>query len=273
MTPELRKRVKTAATGLVPFLALILFGGRFGVGLIAAGLSLGMIHEFSDMILELPDRLAKQRVLLGTSWLVSFVNFWIPRSEYELLLFSFMGLFGYFLFTADRHHGEAVTTHFRELMSSFFGILYLGFLPLYLVLIRDSAGGLHWTLLFLLIIWSVDVGAYFVGKSRGKRKLYPMISPNKTVEGLVGGMGCAVVVALLYKLLFFRSLSFLGVLFLPVLLAVVSQVGDLCESFLKRAFHRKDSGSLLPGHGGFLDRFDGVIFSLPFMYACIRVFG
>jgi len=71
----------------------------------------------------------------------------------------------------------------------------------------------------------------------------------------------------------FRTLPWSAVAILPILMGGISQLGDLCESFLKRAFHTKDSGSILPGHGGFLDRFDGVIFALPVMYACTRLFG
>jgi phosphatidate cytidylyltransferase len=128
-------------------------------------------------------------------------------------------------------------------------------------------------LLFLITVWAGDTGAYSLGSRYGKRKLYPVISPKKTVEGAIGGIGSGFVIALIYKLLLFRSLSWGGAIFIPVLIGAVSQVGDLCESFFKRAFDRKDSGSILPGHGGFLDRFDGVVFSLPIMYGCMRIFG
>jgi len=86
-------------------------------------------------------------------------------------------------------------------------------------------------------------------------------------------LAAGLVVAIVYKLAFFRSLSFGMAVMIPMILGVVAPVGDLCESFLKRAFNRKDSGTLLPGHGGFLDRFDGVIFSLPVMYGLIRLTG
>ncbi len=273
MSPELRSRVRTAVVGLIPMLLLLFFGSRFGVAVIAAIISLGMIHEFSGMVFTLPDQEAKRKVLMGCTWLLAFVNFWIPRSEYELLLFSFLGLFAYFLFTVEAHQEEAMTTHFRELMYSIFGLVYLAFLPLFLVLIRDSAFGLKWTFLFFFLVWGGDTGAYFVGKKYGKRKLFPAISPKKTVEGALGGMGVGAALTLLFKLLFFKELGWGMIVILPLIIGVVAPIGDLCESFLKRAFHRKDSGSILPGHGGFLDRFDGVIFSAPIMYGCIRLFG
>ncbi len=273
MSDELRKRIITAFFGVSAILLLVTVGGHIGAAFFAAVMALGMVFEFSTISFTLSDRFEKRNLLLGITWLVAFINFWMPRTEYELLLISFLCLFCYFLFTAERHPGQAFSEHFRELMFSVFGILYLAFLPLYLPLIRDSGAGLHWTLLFLFIVWATDIGAYFAGMKFGTRKLYSMISPKKTVEGAIGGTLSGIFVALLYKLVFFHAMNWSTVVLLPVILAVVSQVGDLCESFLKRASHVKDSGNILPGHGGFLDRFDGVVFSLPVMYGCIRLFG
>ena len=86
---------------------------------------------------------------------------------------------------------------------------------------------------------------------------------------MAAGLTCTI----LYKLLLLREMSWLGAIVTPLIVGATAQAGDLCESYLKRAFDRKDSGTILPGHGGFLDRFDGVVFSLPIMYACIKVLG
>ena len=128
-------------------------------------------------------------------------------------------------------------------------------------------------MLFLFIVWAGDTGAYFAGKKFGKRKLYFAISPNKTIEGGIGGLAVSMFITLIFKLFFLQGMSWFLVFFVPLIVGITAQVGDLCESFLKRAFDKKDSGTILPGHGGFLDRFDGVVFSLPVMYACIRVLG
>ncbi len=273
MNSELKSRIKTAAIGALAILLLIIFGGRIGIFLMAAVLSIAMVREFSFWIYGLADESEKRMVLLGTTWLVAFVNIWIPRAEYELLILGFFGMFGYFLFTAKRHDGEKLERHYRELAFSLFGLIYLAFLPLYLILIRDSSGGIRWTILFLLIVWLSDTGAYFGGKKFGKTKLYPFISPKKTREGALSGLGAALLVTILYKLIIFRELSWVGVFVIPTLVGTASIVGDLCESFVKRAFDAKDSGSILPGHGGMMDRFDGVVFSLPLMYACVRIFA
>lgn len=267
----------TGVIGAVAMILMILFLGRIGVSLFAALLALGLVHEYSQIVFQLPDRSEKKIVLLGTTWLIAFTSFWLPRVEYDLLLISFLGLFTYFLFTADRYKGpdraSDFSLHFKELVFAVFGLIYLGFLPLFFPLLRESIHGAQWLILFLLIVWGADTGAYFVGKKWGKRKLYPVISPKKTIEGAIGGIGSSILVTLLFKLLVFQKLPFGAVLVVPVLVGVVSQVGDLCESFFKRSFNVKDSGSILPGHGGLIDRFDGVLFALPIMYGCVKIFG
>ncbi len=270
---DLPKRVITGVIGGATLLAVVLWGGRLGVGLLGVGLSLGMLNEWIEITFTLSDKPEKRWVLLGFAWLVAFSNFWIPRAEYELFLILFVLLFSYFLFTAERHSGPALTSHFQELVYSVFGSFYLVFLPLFLVLLRDLSHGVDWTIFFFLLIWTEDTAAYFVGKKYGKRKLYERISPKKTIEGGVGGLAGGVVFSLLYKVVIFRSMPWLSVLFIPIFVGALSQVGDLCESFLKRAFNKKDSGAVLPGHGGFLDRFDSFVFSLPVMYACVRIFS
>jgi phosphatidate cytidylyltransferase len=252
---------------------LVVLGGRPGVSLIAAALSLGMLWEYLALILKLPDAEEKRNVLLGTTWLICFLNFWMPRVEFEILVITFLGVMSYFLFTVGRHAGSALEDHFREWVYSFFGLFYVAFIPLYLPLLHDAGAGSGWVLLFFFIIWSSDTGAYFAGKKYGKRKLFPVISPKKTWEGFYGGLAAAVAVSLLAKLTFFTKMNWLATFAVPLFVGAVAPVGDLAESFLKRAFHVKDSGNVLPGHGGILDRFDAVLFALPVMLASIRIFG
>ncbi len=268
MSSELSKRVSTGVIGGVLLLLLIIIGGKVGTALVTVAIS----DASTAAIYTLPDKPEKRFVLLGGAWLLSFINFWMPRAEYALLMLTFSGLFAYFLFTAPRHRG-VLNVHFQELMFSIFGMIYLVFIPFFLPLLRDLPAGVHWTIVFLLIVWSGDTGAYFAGKKYGRRPLFYMISPKKTVEGALGGLAAGVVITFLYKILLFRGLSWLGILVIPVLVGAVAQIGDLAESFLKRAFGIKDSGKILPGHGGFLDRFDGVVFSLPLMYGLARLFG
>lgn len=270
---ELKKRVIIAVPGAALLISLILFGGWIGICILTTVISLGMIYEFALMAFALEDQVEKRYLLLCISWLVGGCNAVFSHSEFELISFSFLGLFSYYLFSADKHRGDEFSVHFKELMYSFFGVSYLVFMPLFLTRIRDGLNGVKWTVLFLLIVWAGDVAAYFVGKKFGKTKLYSEISPKKTYEGASGGLAAGVIVAAGFKLLFFPTMSWAGVIFTPIIVGVFAQIGDLCESFLKRAYGKKDSGSILPGHGGFLDRFDGVVFSVPIMYVCIRIFS
>jgi phosphatidate cytidylyltransferase len=124
--------------------------------------------------------------------------------------------------------------------------------------------GHRWLLVAVAIVWAADTGAYFAGRHYGRRKLSPRISPNKTVEGLVGGLVCGLAVALALAPLAGATLAQLPAVALVALVAVAfSVVGDLFESLLKRHVGAKDSGDLIPGHGGILDRIDGVIAALP----------
>ena len=128
----------------------------------------------------------------------------------------------------------------------------------------SEPNGHRWLLLALFVIWAADTGAYFAGRKFGKHKLSPRISPNKTVEGLLGGAATALLVAMVGAPLAGASLGQLPAVALVVLLTVgFSVVGDLYESLLKRHVGAKDSGDLIPGHGGILDRIDSVLAALP----------
>ena len=122
---------------------------------------------------------------------------------------------------------------------------------------------------FFIIQWSCDTGAYLAGSTIGKTKLFPTISPNKTWEGFIGGMALSILIAYLISLYTnTNSIHWIGIATIVVLFGTL---GDLTESQIKRSSGAKDSGSLLPGHGGFLDRFDGVLFSAPFVLAYLHI--
>lgn len=119
----------------------------------------------------------------------------------------------------------------------------------------------------LFTIWATDSGAYFVGRSIGKRKLWPEISPNKTIGGFFGGVAFAVIVGILFYL--FTSIEGSGIvkiLFMSILISIFGQLGDLVQSAYKRHYGVKDAGKLLPGHGGILDRMDSLLFILPILH-------
>ena len=146
-------------------------------------------------------------------------------------------------------------------------ILYVGIGIYFLIEIRgDDMDGLIHLLYVLLIIWSTDTGAYFIGRAFGKHKLWPHISPKKTIEGSIGGIVIAVIIAVIFKYITQFKGSLFLVIVVTILMSIVAQIGDLVESAIKRYYGVKDSGNILPGHGGILDRFDSLIFMLPILH-------
>ncbi|NKB46765.1 MAG: CDP-archaeol synthase [Legionellales bacterium] len=132
-----------------------------------------------------------------------------------------------------------------------------------LIEIRFHTLGREFILYLLLLVWAADIGAYVTGKLYGKHKLIPQVSPGKTIEGAIGGMLASLVIAVIAKSWIFSSLGWLSWLMLAVLISVVSIVGDLLISMIKRQAGVKDSGRLLPGHGGLLDRIDSLLAAAP----------
>jgi phosphatidate cytidylyltransferase len=148
----------------------------------------------------------------------------------------------------------------------FLGVLYIGIGFYYIAESRHLHHGLFWTFLLLGSIWASDAGAYFVGKLIGKNKLWPSISPNKTVEGALGGIVIAVVTSVIFAWVSDGLLSWQRAVWIGIACAVVGQMGDLIQSAYKRVYNIKDSGTLLPGHGGILDRCDSWIVVFPFVH-------
>ncbi len=269
---ETSVRIKTAIVGVSVFLGLLIFAGYIGALLIAAVLTAVMCWEFSKFLYKLPDHDEKRKTLLGISWLIVFTNVFFPKSGLECLMAAFIGLFTYYLVIAERH-SEKLKEHFEELIFTVFVLVYVVLFMQYLPMIRMGSNGMNWIIIFLLINWASDSAAYFVGRKYGKKKLYPLISPGKSFEGAVGGVVGSLLIALIYKFAVFHQLSILGAIVTSVLVSVFAIVGDLCESLIKRAYGIKDTSQILPGHGGMLDRFDGVLFTLPIMYMCTRIFA
>ncbi len=176
-----------------------------------------------------------------------------------------------------------------DIATSIFGLFYLGFLPSYWIRLRELdsifigsnyqgngfselgyLSGFNITLISCLIIVSSDIGSYFFGKTFGKKSLSP-ISPSKTVEGLIGGIFCSISTGILFTYLFnWTNYLIIGIVF-GIIISLMALVGDLIESMMKRDAKLKDSGNLLPGHGGILDRIDSYIFTPSLIYYAIVV--
>ena len=152
-------------------------------------------------------------------------------------------------------------------------VLYVGLCSAFLVLLTFAPHKSLWLVLLVAITAGSDTGAYYVGRTWGKRKVFPLISPKKTQEGVLGGLLCGVAAAVLVHTLFGGPLA-LGLLVLvATVLVLVGIAGDLTESLLKRACGVKDSGTLLAGHGGILDRVDSLLLTAPALYTFLSVQG
>jgi phosphatidate cytidylyltransferase len=146
------------------------------------------------------------------------------------------------------------------------GFFYLPFLLGHFVLMRNLERGRLWVLFTLVAVYFGDTLAFYVGRAWGKRKMAPQISPGKTVEGGLGAVTGSMAGAWVSKMIFFPSIPLPHALILGAAVGVIGQLGDLWESLLKRSAQVKDSGVLIPGHGGLLDRIDSVLFAAPLVY-------
>jgi len=156
----------------------------------------------------------------------------------------------------------------------FFGIIYIGYLLGHLVLLRGISQGELMILFILLVTWAGDSGGYYIGSFWGNKKLYERVSPGKTIAGGIGGLLFSVIATFIGKYFFLPILSLLDCLVLGILLGIIGQLGDLTESLFKRSAGKKDSGDLIPGHGGVLDKMDSFLFTTPaFYYYLILIKG
>lgn len=146
------------------------------------------------------------------------------------------------------------------------GLIYIPFLLGHLILIRNWNQGVTWIFFLMAVIFAGDTAAYYVGRAFGRHKLWPTISPGKTVEGAVGGLAANFLVGALFKRYCFPEFGWGYWIALIIVIGALGQIGDLVESMLKRSVRQKDSGRIVPGHGGLLDRIDALLFAAPALY-------
>lgn len=220
---------------------------------------------------EIDDPIARG-VLLVANLLMMVAIVWASRSSSggSMVLFQLMSLIGavwWLLSLLWLRHYEFASDHDTHARVFKLAAATLSVIPAWcaLALIHaERPNGQYWLLVALMIVWFADSGAYFAGRTFGKRKLSPRISPNKTIEGLIGGIVAGMVVALIGAALIGVELAqYPGVALVAAWTILFSVVGDLFESLLKRHVGAKDSGALIPGHGGVLDRIDSVLAALP----------
>lgn len=263
MTSDLQKRVMFGGIALAIFLPFLLIGGtafQFFVSLLAM-IAVGELIKMNGLA---PNSIEGMLTMLAsvvlTLPLENYLTFLPTDGNYTAYAIVVFLLLGSIVFNIGQYNYSDVVF---PIASSF----YIGIGFHNLILARMD--GLNKVFFALFIVWATDIGAYLIGRQIGRRKLLPRVSPNKTIEGFIGGILSAVAIALIF-LIFDKSLlagySLGMMLLLVVIFSIFSQFGDLVESAIKRHFGVKDSGNLIPGHGGILDRFDGMIFVFPIMH-------
>jgi phosphatidate cytidylyltransferase len=173
--------------------------------------------------------------------------------------------------TARLFSSQPVGGAFNDIAVTVTGIFYVALLFGFQPAIHAGFRGKQWLLFLYLVIWASDTGAYYVGTAFGRHRLYEKISPKKSIEGLLGGTAAAMVAALLCSFWVVRVLGAVEAVVLGAVLALVGTAGDLAESLIKRSAGVKDSGSIMPGHGGILDRMDSLMFAAPVLYFYLRM--
>ncbi len=239
----------------VPFFALI--------GLLSVREFYGLVRSSTTMPLGLAGLLASS-MLIGLFGLY-FLNI-IPLVGTLIALIGFINIFISALF-------RKTLNPIQDISYTLMGILYAAVPFTFFIALGFLEGGFNGyiPLGFLILLWTNDTGAYLSGRSFGRRKLFERISPNKTWEGFFGGVLLAVLVALNLAQ-YFAALTRIEWVVVAVIIGVFGTLGDLVESMLKRSLGVKDSGSILPGHGGFLDRFDGLLVAAPLVYLFLMVY-
>lgn len=257
----IKTRILTALVALPLLVLLIIYASPLMFGSFVVLIGLLALHEYFDMALDKSRQGIKVLAVLSGSGLMVILNVdtpWLFPCMLSLLFLVFGTLF---LFNF-RDLARVV----QEMGLVVLGFLYISVLLGHLILLRDLPFGRQWIFFVLACVMFCDSAAYFTGVSIGQKKLYPAISPNKSVEGAVGGIIGSILGAVLARWVFFDALGWFDVLLLGILLGVLGQVGDLFESMLKRSFGVKDSGRLVPGHGGLLDRLDSLLFAFAPVY-------
>jgi len=255
------KRWLTGLTALPVLIGCVVAGGLFFTSLVALA-ALAGLWEFFRIVVQPGAPILRQPVILVgfAAGLGLILGAHGGRPEIIGVVLSLnvviSGLLSLRRFAADRMVLEWAARQVQ-------GVCYIPLSLSLLILLRSSADGVTWIFLLCAIIFAGDTTALYAGTLWGRHRLSPAISPGKTIEGSVAGLAAGLVVGLVAKALFMPEWEWADCILFSVAVGVAGQVGDLFESALKRSSNVKDSGTLLPGHGGVLDRIDALLFAAP----------
>lgn len=245
----MKQRIITAVIGLLIFIPIILYGK---VSFVITAHILATIGLY-----ELIRMFAKKYIFIQLIISIPFLWFFLypgyidSYERYDAIIVYLIVLFVMMVLTNNKFT-------FDDAARLVVSVLYIGTSFYFIILLRET--GIAYLLFVFFLVWTTDTGAYFAGRFLGKRKLWPAISPNKTIAGAVGGLLLAVIVAICFHLIYPLPFTFTYVVFIAIIISIVGQMGDLVASAMKRHYSIKDYGNLFPGHGGVLDRLDSILF-------------
>jgi len=264
-------RVLAACVFLPCFIIITMRGGYYFLALLDIIIFVGLLEFFGMMSAKglRPYRVVGIVCGLALSWAMYFHNGLYAN------LFLIVTMLAIMTLELTRRDGKNAIYHVATTM---LGVMYVAYLGSYLVLLRelplatgrDYADGSSFVFLVFVLTWAGDTGAYIVGSTLGRHQLLPRVSAKKTIEGSVGGLVFAVGGAVAAAFTFAGYLDVIHAVVLGIAAGVVGQLGDLFESLLKRDADVKDTSEIIPGHGGALDRFDGLLFTAPLLYYYLK---
>ena len=265
------KRIISAIIGL-PLVAIILiFGNKYLVDIAISIIAIMSLHEYFHCFKEQDKNRDLRWIAYIAAVSIAFIH--IIPSEMILKLIaaiipiSILVLFAQVIATNMKYN-------IKDIAITFFGICYIVIFLMYIPIIRETTNGRITIWYVFLAAWGTDIFAYLIGRYFGKHK-FSKVSPNKTIEGCTAGIVGAIIITLIYTFCINKfaglNLSYLAMGIIGFILSIIGQIGDFAASAIKRYFDIKDFGNAFPGHGGFIDRIDSVIFTAPFAF-CLFLF-
>ncbi len=263
-------RVISAVVGVSTLVLLYWFWRQEGLIAVSIFVSLAALKEFSRMIYDPPQNILRWYFCLYVALVyISFI--WFERYFIIVFALSSSFIFATLMFTI-RQDGD-LTRVFHLQAKSILGFVYCGVFPAFVVKVLSGEFGSQWFAVLLVSVFGADICAYFAGIYFGKNKLFPLVSPKKTRVGAVGGLVGAVFFGTTAATILQLPYSPVSIAAMTFCLGLFGELGDLFESMIKRAVGVKDSGTIMPGHGGLLDRVDGIYFAAPVAYLFSLIFS
>ncbi|WP_411349743.1 phosphatidate cytidylyltransferase [Paenibacillus sp. WLX2291] len=259
----MKERIITGIIAAIVYLGLCLFGG-YAYQTLLLVMALVGFYEFATMTKAAPFGAPAVIGYISVAYMLfpwTLMDLTPPLSVDHMIWIVMLLLLSITVITKNQQD-------IKLMALLFIGAFYIGTGFSYIAETRQAPDGhgLFWTFMLLCSIWASDIGAYFTGKTLGKNKLWPSISPNKTIEGAVGGIFFAMLAAVAFSIISPTLFHIGNALLIGLAAAVVGQMGDLIQSAYKRVYGIKDSGKILPGHGGILDRCDSWLMVFPFVH-------